>query len=147
MCPVKTTPVKPMRCEIVTEGLLWIDKIASGVGVILYNPERKVAGGYHVLRGKSSGGVPVHPAYYADTALSYVINELRKRGVHENLSVAVAGGASLLSSGIDTLGELLVAAVKDSLKDQGLSVKIERVGGVKLRSMILNVDEGKIRIS
>ena len=40
---MKTTAVKPMRCEFADEGVLWFDKIATGVGVILYNPEHKFA--------------------------------------------------------------------------------------------------------
>lgn len=144
---MKTTPVKPMRCEIVSEGLLWIDRIASGVGVILFDSHLRIAAGFHVLRGKSAGEKTENPAYFADTALAYVMEELQKRGVRKNISVAVAGGASLLSSGIENLGSSLVGAVKESLSLHGLSVKLESIGGTKLRNMILNVDEGTIRIS
>ncbi len=52
---MKTTAVKPMRCEFADEGVLWIDKIATGVGVILYNPQHKFAAGFHVLRGNPKG--------------------------------------------------------------------------------------------
>lgn len=62
---MKTTAVKPMKCEFAEEGILWIDKIATGVGVILYNPQRKFAAGFHVLRGQSRGSVqtvrPISP--------------------------------------------------------------------------------------
>jgi hypothetical protein len=42
---------------------------------------------------------------------------------------------------------VLVQTVKDILSARNLSVKLESVGGTKIRSISLNVDEGKIKIS
>ncbi|MFA5653607.1 MAG: hypothetical protein WDA72_05805 [Desulfomonilia bacterium] len=137
-----------MKCEFATEGLLWIDKIATGVGIILFNPSKKLAAGMHVLRGSSQGHVTDNPAYYADTALEHVIAEFKKRGADSRISVAIAGGASMLGSGEeDNMGARLVAAVKGILSRHNLTVKLEGIGGTKLRTMILNIDEGKIKIS
>ncbi len=145
---MKTISVKPMKCEFADEGLLWIDKIATGVGVILFNPQHKFAAGIHVLRGPSKGQKVDNPAYFADTALEYALQEFTKRGIPLTISVAIAGGASLLASSEKSeVGSFLVAQVKDILMNKQLSVKIENVGGTKLRTMILNVDEGKIKIS
>ena len=145
---MKTTAVKPMRCEIATEGLLWIDKIATGVGIVLFSPRHKTAAGIHVLRGLSQGVVPENPAYYADTAIQHVLEEFRKRGVQGQISVAIAGGAVLLSSGdSDHLGARLVSGIKGFLAEKNLPVKLESVGGSRLRTIILNIDEGKIKIS
>lgn len=145
---MKTTAVKPMKCEFADEGILWIDKIATGVGVILYNPQRKFAAGFHVLRGQSKGHRPDNPGYFADTALDYTIEEFARRGIPLNVSVAIAGGASLLaSSEQDAVGSALVSQVKDILARRKLDVKLENIGGTKLRTMILNIDEGKIKIS
>jgi chemotaxis receptor (MCP) glutamine deamidase CheD len=64
------------------------------------------------------------------------------------VSVAIAGGASLLSSHeLNDVGVGLISQVKEILADKKLDVKIENIGGTKLRTMILNVDEGKIKIS
>jgi chemotaxis receptor (MCP) glutamine deamidase CheD len=145
---MKTTSVKPMKCEFAVEGLLWIDKIASGVGVVLFNPQHKFAAGFHVLRGNSRGLKADNPAYYADTAIEYAIQEFAKNSIPLSLSIAIAGGASLLEgSGKSEIGSALVASVKQALAAKKLAIKIEIVGGTRLRSMILNVDEGKIKIS
>lgn len=137
-----------MQCEFADEGILWIDKIATGVGVILYNPEHKCAAGLHVLRGKSKGKRVDNPGYYADTALEHAIQEFSKRGIPLKLSVAIAGGASLLSGSQNTdVGASLVRQVKEILASKNLEVKLENVGGTKLRTMILNIDEGKIKIT
>ncbi|MGO9146398.1 MAG: hypothetical protein ACLQDF_08510 [Desulfomonilia bacterium] len=145
---MKTTAVKPMKCEFTEEGVLWIDKIATGVGVILYNPQYKFAAGLHLLRGQSKGQRVDNPAYFADTAVEYAIAEFAKRGIPLKVSVAIAGGASLLSSSDQgEVGSTLVNQVKDILASRQLEVKLENVGGTRLRTMILNVDEGKIKIS
>lgn len=137
-----------MNCEFASEGLLWIDKIATGVGIILFNPSQKLAAGIHILRGLSQGSDPENPAYFADTAIEYVLKEFRSKGVKSQISVAIAGGASMLMSGqADNIGERLVGTVKNLLAKNNLPVKLEGVGGNKLRTMILNIDEGKIKIS
>lgn len=145
---MKTIAVKPMKCEFTEEGVLWIDKIATGVGVILYNPQHKFAAGFHVLRGLSKGQKADNPAYFADTAVEYTIQEFIKRGIPLKVSIAIAGGASLLSSSEQgEVGSSLAKQVKDILSGKQLEVKIENIGGTRLRTMILNVDEGKIKIS
>lgn len=145
---MKTTAVKPMKCEFAEEGILWIDKIATGVGVILYNPQQKFAAGFHVLRGQSKGQRTDSPGYFADTALDYTIQEFTRRGIPLNVSVAIAGGASLLvGAEQDEVGSALVKQVKEILAGRKLDVKLENIGGTRLRTMILNIDEGKIKIS
>jgi chemotaxis receptor (MCP) glutamine deamidase CheD len=144
---MKTIVVKPMKCEFTEEGILWIDKIATGVGVIFFNHQHKFAVGFHVLRGLSKGQKADNPAYFADTAIDYAIQEFSKQGIPLNVSIAIAGGASLLQGSDKEVGSSLVKSVKEALAGKNLAVKLENVGGTKLRTMILNVDEGKIKIS
>jgi chemotaxis protein CheD len=145
---MKTTAVGPLKCEFAGEGVLWIDKIATGVGIILYNPQHKFAAGVHVLRGLSRGQRVDQPGSFADTAMEYVIQEFSRRDIPLKVSVAIAGGASLLSGAEpDEVGSALVHQVKGILADRKLDVKLENIGGTRLRTMILNIDEGKIKIS
>jgi len=145
---MKTVIVKPMKCEFTDGGLLWIDKIATGVGVILFNAQHKFAAGFHVLRGFSKGQKAENPANFADTAVEYAIREFMDKGIPLNVSIAIAGGAVLLKgSDNGDVGTTLVKTVKESLAAKNLMVKLENIGGSKLRTMILNVDEGKIKIS
>jgi len=137
-----------MKCEFASEGLLWIDKIATGVGIIIFNSRNKLAAGIHVLRGISPGRAHNNPAYFADTAIEYVLKEFKNKGALNGISIAIAGGASMLSSSEkEDVGSNLVAVVKEILRKNNLLVKVEGVGGTKLRTMILNIDEGKIKIS
>ncbi|HWR68744.1 MAG TPA: hypothetical protein VN416_06955 [Desulfomonilia bacterium] len=145
---MKTTAVGPLKCEFAEEGVLWIDKIATGVGIILYNPQHKFAAGVHVLRGLSRGQRVDQPGYFADTAMEYVIQEFSRRDIPLKVSVAIAGGASLLSGAEpDEVASALVHQVREILADRKLDVKLENIGGTRLHTMILNIDEGKIKIS
>jgi len=101
-----------------------------------------------VLRGQSKGQRSDSPGYFADTALDYTIQEFTRRGIPLNVSVAIAGGASLLvGAEQDEVGAALVKQVKEILAGRKLDVKLENIGGTRLRTMILNIDEGKIKIS
>ncbi len=144
---MKEIIVRPMQCAIATGGLLRIDRIGSGVGIVIFNSAYKVAAGVHVLRGESPGGDADNPAYYANTAIPYILQEFERRGVSKPFSVAVAGAASMMSMpDKDNAGSKLLVAVKAALAKEGLPVKLEETGDVVIRSILLNVDAGKIKI-
>ncbi|MEW6665721.1 MAG: hypothetical protein AB1512_10945 [Thermodesulfobacteriota bacterium] len=141
------TSVKLLECVIASAGLLRIDQIGSGIGVILYSPAKRFGAGLHVLAPLSGRAGTSRPIMYANTAIPYALEELARRGVTPPFSVAIAGGAALLKSQ-NALGSSrhMVEAVKQALAKANLSVKIEETGGTKLRSMVLDIDEGKIKV-
>jgi len=144
---MKETIVSPMKCVFVNEGLLKIDRIGAGVGVIMFNSAYKTAAGFHVLRAHPPEGAVSEPAYYIETAVPYALDYLKGKGIMPPYSVAVAGGASLMdmpSKG--GVGSKLLVAVKETLAQANLKIKIEETGGNKIRTMMLHVDAGKIRI-
>ena len=141
------TSVKLLECVIATAGLLKIDQIGSGVGVILYSPSKKIGAGLHVLAPFSGRVGCQKPIMYANTAIPYALEELARRGVTPPFSVAIAGGAALLKSQ-NALGssQHMVDAVKQALAKANLIVKLEETGGTKMRCMVLDLDAGKIRV-
>ncbi len=147
MTTVKTTVVYPMKCEFASKGILRIDNIAAGVGVIMFNAAGRQAAGIHILRGESPGIIPKNPAYYADTGIAFMLEHFKKQSPNLQVSIAMVGGAKMLAiSKKREIGSKVVTAVKDSLAKLRLQVKLEKIGGSKARSMILNIDEGKIKI-
>ena len=141
------TSVKLLECVIATAGLLKIDQIGSGVGVILYSPSKKIGAGLHVLAPFSGRVASLKPIMYANTAIPYALEELARRGVTPPFSVAIAGGAALLKSQ-NALGssQHMVEAVKQALAKANLTVRIEETGGTKLRCIVLDIDAGKIKV-
>ncbi|MBN1669911.1 MAG: chemotaxis protein CheD [Kiritimatiellae bacterium] len=140
--------LKPMECGMAGQGILKIERIALGVGVILYSAAHKRAAGAHIVAPVSPTPNPNHPGQYANVAIPHILDGLRQQGVEPPFSVAVAGGATMMAmSAGANLGQKLVAAVKDELQKANLDVKMEDTGGQKIRSMVLDIDAGKIKIA
>lgn len=136
-----------MKCAFAGTGMMKIDRIGAGVGVIIFNNAAKAAAGFHVLRVHPPEGAVIDPAYYAETVIPYVMEHFKSNGVLPPFSVAVAGGASMMDSpGQGVTGSKLLLAVKRLLAQANLALKLEETGGCKIRTMMLNIDAGKIRI-
>jgi len=136
-----------MKCAFAGNGMLKIDRIGAGVGVIIFNNTAKAAAGFHVLRVHPPEGSVIDPAYYAETVIPFVLEHFKSKGVLPPFSVAVAGGASMMDSPAQgAMGSKLLLAVKHLLAQANLPAKIEETGGCKIRTMLLNIDAGKIRI-
>lgn len=142
------TSVKLLQCSVAQSGRLRIDHIGSGVGVILFNASHNTGAGLHILAPRSGSITAKNPVMYANTAIPYALKQLKEKGVNPPFSVAIAGGAGLLGkeSAVNS-GQKLVDAVKEALNHANLSIKIDQTGGNKLRSIILDIDAGKIKIS
>ncbi len=141
------TSVKLLQCEVASGGLLKIDQIGSGVGVIIYSASHRTGAGLHILAPRSGRMAVKNPLMYADTAVPFAMEQLAKRGVKAPFSVAIAGGASLLKCQT-AMGssQRMIGAVKEALSKAALTVKLEETGGAKVRSMTLDIDAGKIKI-
>jgi chemotaxis receptor (MCP) glutamine deamidase CheD len=140
--------IKILECCAADKGVLRIDRIGAGVGIILFNSSLKKAAGLHTLAPHSASEQPKNPVMYANTAIPYALAELKKRGGSPPYSVAIAGGAALLGAGNGAgTGLKVVEAVKAALTKAGLTIKLDQTGGSLLRSMILDIDRGKISIT
>ncbi|MCP4713747.1 MAG: chemotaxis protein CheD [Deltaproteobacteria bacterium] len=144
---MKETIVQPMKCVFATEGRLLVEKVGAGVGIVFFHNQSKTAAGIHVLRTLPDGTEVSNPMYYAETVIPYALDEFKERGITASFSIAVAGGASLMGmSKMGDMGSKLVAAVKETLAKANLNVKLEETGGPKIRSILLDIDAGKIKV-
>jgi chemotaxis receptor (MCP) glutamine deamidase CheD len=145
---MSVTSVQFTRCEVATSGLLRIDRIGAGVGVVIYSPARKVAAGLHIMAPKAKGTQSTNPIMYADTAIPYALKLLEQHGAEPPFSVAIAGGAKMLGSQNGfAIGQKVADAAKEALTQAGISAKLEKTGGTDIRSVVLDVDGGKIKIT
>jgi len=141
--------VAMLHCEVADSGLLKIDRIGAGVGVIIYDRAHHIGAGLHVLAANSGSSEPLNPFMYANTAVPQAFTEIREKGGCAPFSVAIAGGATFLGSGKteqDT-SHLLINAAKEALKMAGLEITLEQTGDNKIRCMVLDLDGGKIKIT
>jgi len=140
--------IKLLQHAVARSGSLVIDHIGSGVGIMLYSPSHRIGAGIHVLAPRSSGIAPRNLIMYANTAVPFIIKELQAKGATPPFSVAIAGGAGLLNSETSiNSGRKVVDAVRDALGRANLTIKIDKTGGTKIRSIILDIDAGRIKIT
>ncbi|NLD39226.1 MAG: hypothetical protein GX654_20405 [Desulfatiglans sp.] len=141
------TSVKIMQCLLADKGILKIDRIGVGIGILLYNQAKKIGIGIHTLAPQADTINPANPAKYADTAVTYAIKLFEKEGAAPPYTVAVAGGATMTGSPASTNVGLKVAeAAKAALAKAKLNIRTDQTGGSNIRSMILNIDTGEIQI-
>jgi chemotaxis protein CheD len=142
------TSVPLLHCAVANSGLLKIDRIGAGIGVIIYDNVRHIGVGLHILAAHSGGLEPTNNFVYANTAIPQVLTEIGQRGGNPPFSVAIAGGATMIGGQTEQNPKKnIVAATKEALKQAGLHVTLEQTGGNKIRSMVLDIDTGKIKIT
>lgn len=142
------TSIALLQCGVADSGLLKIDHIGSGIGIVIYDSVRHIGGGLHVLASQSMSLNHPNPLMYANTAIPYALTEISRKGGKAPFSVAIAGGAALrMKQTEQTAGTQSVEATKEALKKNGLRVTLEQTGGNNLRCMVLDIDAGKIKIT
>jgi chemotaxis receptor (MCP) glutamine deamidase CheD len=142
------TSVKVTKYAIASSGLLKIIQIGAGVGVIIYSPEKKIGAGVHILAPDAGPKPPNNPCMYANSAIPFILEEIKKKGVKSGLSIAIAGGSSLMgNNGVTNIGPKIVNVVKAEFAKNGMTIKLDKTGGTAVRSIILDIDAGRIAIT
>ncbi len=118
---------------------LAIAGLGSCVGIVLYEPRRKIAAMAHVLLPDSRAAEEVpQPAKFADTAVPLLRDVLTERGARPAMLVAkVAGGARMFRSAGPGLapGARNVDAVMAALAGAKIPVLASDVGGTAGRTI------------
>lgn len=126
--------------------------LGSCVGVTLYDSVIRVGGLAHVMLPDSkqfrSGG---KPAKFADLGVAVLIRDLQRAGCRNGRMVAkLAGGAQMFSGNNRAtqmnIGERNIEAVRWALKEAGIKIVAEEVGGSAGRTIILDMSDGCLTI-
>ncbi|WP_031518123.1 chemotaxis protein CheD [Desulfofalx alkaliphila] len=132
--------------KIITLGL------GSCVGVTLYDPRAKVGGLLHIMLPDSTQFKNVtKPTKYADLGIPLMIRDLERKGaLKSRLQAKLAGGAQMFS-GLDrkfvlNIGQRNAEMTKKILKQLGIRVIAEELGGNRGRTMIIDLNNGQVTI-
>jgi chemotaxis protein CheD len=137
------------------QGVLVTFGLGSCVGIALYDQKVKIGGLAHILLHDSTKFIrpnvtDVNPAKFADTAIPHMLDMMVKMGAQKSSIIAkIAGGASLFNfkSESGNVGDKNIESVRSKLKELGLRIVFEDVGGKHGRTMRLFVDTGEVTIS
>ena len=108
--------------------------LGSCIGLGLLDERQRVAALAHVVlpRGNHSKALP---AKFANTAIPFLLDMLRKNGCHrKDICAKIAGGANMLGGkGMMQIGAANHEAIVKLLQDEGIPITGEHVGGNKGR--------------
>lgn len=131
-------------------GLLIVMGIGSCIALALYDRYVKVGGIAHIMLpdSRNSRITKNSCCKFADVAVPVLLEEMERHKAEKKQIVAkIAGGASMFSV-MDTLqiGEKNAAVVKEALKEEGIKLVAEDVGGNYARSVILDTRTGEFTV-
>ncbi len=126
--------------------------LGSCVAVIIYDTRECIAGMIHIALPYSSTDLERalrQPAYFADTGLSLLLDEMGRRGATKARSwIKIAGGANVLNIDFDfDIGKRNLLAVKKILWNRNLGPIARDTGGNMSRTVSVRVDNGEVMVS
>lgn len=129
------------------KGEVVVTILGSCISCCLYDPLMKVGGMNHFLiPGVEDAHSKTSSARYGIHAMELLINNLIKYGASKDRLVAkVFGGANMLDTS-HQIGAKNIVFVKDFLKNEGIKLVSEDVGGNTPRRVHFEPDTGKVRI-
>lgn len=123
--------------------------LGSCIGLTLYDDSLKIGAMVHIMLPDSSGRKD-RPGKYADTAIPLLISELAKLGSKKGSLVAKMAGGACMFEYFGTnlnIGERNAERVRQVLKENGIPLKKEDVGGKVGRSVTFYpANGGKVTI-
>jgi chemotaxis protein CheD len=126
--------------------------LGSCVAIMLHDAQARAGAMAHVLLPSTSLARDAsNPAKFPDTAIPFLIDQLRTLGADPRRLVAkLAGGASmfaqLMTPGSVQMGERNLVATRNALRAAAIPVAGEAVGGAVGRSVRFYVADGRVEI-
>ncbi len=126
--------------------------LGSCIGVALYDPIARVAGLLHFMLPDSSLDLDTaarRPFLFADSGIPLLLQGIRQLGASKSRSIVmVAGGAQMLNpNGTFNIGHRNQIAMRKAFCKVGVDVNQEEIGGMSSRTMKIDVDCGRVKIS
>ena len=123
--------------------------IGSGIGMTIHDPVGGVGGVLNFILPDSTQTNGTNPAkapfMFADTGITAFLKALFEQGAKaENLKVVIAGAAHIMDqSGVFNIGQKNLEALKSNLGDHDVKIHHEAVGGIKSRTISLEIGSGR----
>lgn len=134
------------------EAVMIVHGLGSCIGLVLYDRKRRCGGLCHIVLPRANNGqAAVTPARFADAAVPYAIDQMRKYGSGvRDLEAKITGGASLFNTGgisVLNIGENNIGAVTQALSQANVRLAATEVGGTLGRTMKFFLADGRVEVS
>lgn len=120
--------------------------LGSCVAACVFDPVARVGGMNHILLpGKAEDQMDARVGMYGSNLMELLLNDLFKKGaVKKNLEIKLFGGARMGMSALQT-GRRNVEFIQDFIRNEGLNVVSESLGGTQGRRIEFHPVTGKTR--
>ena len=122
--------------------------LGSGVGIIVYDPQRKAGALAHCLLPEGTEG-DAPPAKFVKGALLPLIECAAESGARrDHVIVKLAGGAAMFTGSArgQGLGQRNLSVARHEIAAQGLKLSAENTGGEKGRVLELDLTTGNVLV-
>jgi len=126
--------------------------LGSCVGITLYDPKTKIVGMVHIMLPWSQiATVNTNRAKFADTGIADLLAEMISLGANRKEIVAkIAGGAQMFkfagSNESLNIGARNSEATRQVLKELGIPILAEDVGGTHGRTIEISSEDGRLMV-
>lgn len=126
--------------------------LGSCVGLVVIAPRYRTVGMVHIVLPDSKidkDRASITPGYFADTGIQALMDEFKKRGVHNrrDMIIKIAGGARVMAANNSfDIGKRNVLASKKQLWQCQMAPLAEDIGASYSRTMWVEVDTGRVFI-
>jgi chemotaxis protein CheD len=125
--------------------------LGSCVGVTIYDPATRAGGLLHAMLPDSSINLAKarqQPAMFMDTGLPALFRAAyHLRADKYRVQICVAGGGRIMDPDtVFNIGQRNYAALAGILREHGLVIQAEDVGGLVNRTMTLNLATGEVKL-
>lgn len=127
--------------------------LGSCVGVAIFDPAMRIGGLIHVLLPSSLEFEKANHVRtkFADSGIHDLVNELIKSGASKfRLKAKMAGGAAMftLQNAMpnNMIGKRNVVSCRETLKNLGIDIISQDIGGNKGRTIIFDVETGQLTV-
>jgi chemotaxis protein CheD len=143
-----TVKMADMKVSRDPEAVLVTYALGSCIGVLTYDPVKRVAGMIHYMLPAASLAVDkavATPAMFADTGIPLLFEEMYRHSCRkQDLVVKVVGGANLYDDGgTFEIGKRNYIMLRKMFWKAGVSIAAEDVGGSSSRTARLFVSDGR----
>ncbi len=147
---MKTLVVGMADCSVSDDSSAILVSYALGscVAVAIYDSVARVGGLLHFMLpgpGTDAAKAAANPFMYAETGLPKLLQQAYSLGAHKNrLVLWLAGGAQIMDhNGAFNIGKRNHTSVRNLLWKLGIPIHAESVGGVKSRTVGLELRDGR----
>lgn len=134
------------------EGILITHALGSCIGITLYDPMIKLGALIHIMLPQATGAKSASVFRFADTGIRETLRKLSAfGGTKDRYICKIAGGAQMfaVSGGVGSIGNIgqrNIESVRNVLKQEGIRIKNQDVGGNFARTMLIDVSTGAVKL-